>query len=363
MIKNLVICVTNDLDYDQRLLKTCQSLSAALGIKITCIGVHRNKKSIYKPNKVFQAIRFKLLFDNGPLFYLEYNLRLLIFLLTHGKKFDAITAFDADTLLASSIAKKVLKKPLFYDAHEWFTEVPELQGRTLIKRIWTSIESFGVNNALKCYTVGPIIAEKLGSNYGKEFEVVRNLPIFNQLAMEGKKENVVIYQGALNKGRCLDVFVDLAKLMPSYHFVMVGSGDLDGEIKQRLDTENLANIELTGRVLPEDLKLLTAKARYGFNMLENVGQSYYYSLANKFFDYAAEGVISINSDFPEYRILHDRYHHALLAKPTASDIRNVIEGLSAVTIEAMVNSGYKMLRENNWQLESQNLVKIYSEVH
>ena len=63
-----------------------------------------------------------------------------------------------------------------------------------------------------------------------------------------------------------------------------------------------------GMLKPQELRVETEKCFIGINLLENLGESYYRSLANKFFDYLQCGKPSVNMNFPEYKKINDKYN-------------------------------------------------------
>lgn len=77
--RKIIFTVTNDLTYDQRMQKICRSLSNA-GYEIELVGRERSF-SLLLSNESFKQTRLKCIFNKGKLFYLEYNLRLLFYLL------------------------------------------------------------------------------------------------------------------------------------------------------------------------------------------------------------------------------------------------------------------------------------------
>lgn len=358
MVERIAICVTNDLVYDQRLLKTCNALRKHFNFEILCLGVDRGREYIAS-KEPFEIFRFNMTFKKGPLFYLEYNLRSLIRLFRIRKQINQVLAFDADTLLAAGIFSGITKKPLYYDAHEWFSEVPELRNRTFVKRIWDIVERFGVKRARACYTVGPMLAEIFTLKFAKPFHYIRNTPIFHEPPPGQARAKMILYQGALNEGRCLDLFLDVAKVLPEYKFVLAGDGDIAMELSRRVQNEQLKNVQMTGKLPPADLKILTQQAIFGFNVLENKGKSYYYSLANKFFDYAAAGVISINSPFPEYETLIQKYDHAFMVEPQVDTIAKIIAVTGGEELHLKQQNGYNMMRDINWEIECEKFKKIF----
>src|SRR5690242_5506869 len=94
-MKRLIFTVTNDLNYDQRMIRICNSLAKA-GHKVLLIG-RKKKDSVHLQSQSFKQKRLHCLFQKGKWFYAEYNIRLFIYLLF--KKADLICAIDLDTIL------------------------------------------------------------------------------------------------------------------------------------------------------------------------------------------------------------------------------------------------------------------------
>ena len=104
----------------------------------------------------FRIIRFRMIFNKGFLFYKFFNIRLFIHLLFG--KYDLLIANDLDTLLPNYIVSKIRKLTLVYDSHEYFTGVPELNGRPFVKWVWTLIEKSVFPHLRNVITVSDSIA-------------------------------------------------------------------------------------------------------------------------------------------------------------------------------------------------------------
>src|SRR6476661_6581441 len=101
-LPSLVFTVTNDLNYDQRMIRICTSLSNA-GYHVTLVGRrHGHSKKLIQ--RAFQQKRLFCFFEKGKLFYIEYAIRLFVFLLF--KKFDLIGAIDLDTIVPCYLVSK-----------------------------------------------------------------------------------------------------------------------------------------------------------------------------------------------------------------------------------------------------------------
>src|SRR5207253_931566 len=133
-----------------------------------------------------------------------------------------------------------------------------------------------------------------------------------------------------------------------------GKGDIFDELvaltkKWRIEEK----IIILGYLPPSKLKQYIRNACAGCLLLENKGLSYYYSLANKFFDYMHAGIPQITIDFPEYRFINDEVNVAILIPLKVEAIVN------AATLLLVDASYYQKLVENtkvasqqyNWQRE------------
>ena len=128
MPKKVILSVTNDLSFDQRVDKMCNTLYN-LGFEVKLIGRFLPES---KPlERVYQTKRIKLFFTKGALFYAFFNFRLFFVLIF--SKVDIYHSNDLDTLLANYLAAKIRRKELVYDSHEYFLGVPEIQDRAAKK--------------------------------------------------------------------------------------------------------------------------------------------------------------------------------------------------------------------------------------
>jgi glycosyltransferase involved in cell wall biosynthesis len=241
------------------------------------------------------------------LFYATLNLRLFIFLLF--SKSDIFLSNDLDTLLANTLAAKIRGKKLVYDSHELFTEVPELEDKKTKKNIWKYIEKKCIRKANISYTVCQSIAYYYNSIYGIKMRVVRNLPLRKQIVDDFEnRENIIIYQGALNKDRGIELMIEAMTEIENYKLIIAGTGDLQDELKLLSENKNLIEkVIFTGHLDFESLHRLTSKAKLGFSLEQGSSLNYKFALPNKLFDYIQAGVPVLCSDFPEMKRIIDEY--------------------------------------------------------
>lgn len=368
-----IICtVTNDLSYDQRMIRICSSLAKA-GYEVVLIG-RQLPGSIPLQQQIFQQKRITCRFNKGKLFYLEYNLRLFILLFQH--PFDLLCAVDLDTLLPTFLWSRFRQKPLVYDAHEYFTEVPEVVDRPLTKAIWSTLARLIIPRLHHAYTVGPGLARILSARYGIPFAVIRNLPESTRptrhlpassLPSQRPDAFILLYQGALNQGRGIETAIQALQLLPpSVQLWLVGEGDLSSWLRQMTRELGLTNrVHFLGYRQPLELASITPQADLGLNLLENKGLSYYYSLANKCFDYIQAGLPAIHMDFPEYRALHEEYPAFLLLPDlNPANLAQMIEQLrnNPQQLHSLHNQCQKAARHLTWEQEAPHLLSIYQKI-
>lgn len=335
--------------------RICSSIANA-GYEVELVG--RNLPNSKPLNTLFnfKQTRLNCWFNKGKFFYLEYNLRLLFYLIS--QSCYAICAIDLDTLLACGIATMVKNNKLIFDAHEHFTEVPEVTNRKITKAIWHKIGKLFIPKAQLCYTVGPQLANILGQVYSNQFEVIMNVP-------HEVNEEYILYQGALNKSRGLAQSILAMHQVENIKLMIAGEGDLSGELRELVSKEKLQNkVQFLGFIQPNELKKITANAKLGLNLLEPNGLSYYYSLANKYFDYMQAGVPCICANFPEYIAINNIYNCSVLIDCEINSIANAINNLLSN------NEQYNLLSKNciqasanfNWNLEEQKLFNFYKNI-
>ncbi len=360
-LNRLFFAVTNDLNSDQRMLRICSTLAAA-GYEVHLHGRELPGSRVLTQRNFVQT-RMRLWFRKGPLFYLEFNIRLFLYAL--GETTDCLSAVDLDTLPAMRLAAWIKNKPLVYDAHEIFTEVPEILHSKPKQRIWQWVERTFLPGVRSSYTVNHSLAQWYAQKHGIQMQVVRNMPFAAHLIARQPHEGFILYQGALNEGRGLEALIEAMKLLPMPLY-LAGKGDVAPQLQAQVAAAGLTQqVHFTGQLDPEALRELTAKAWLGVNLLESHSLNYYYSLANKFFDYAQLGVPQLCMDFPEYSLLNEAHEVALLTNSLAPQtLASQIQRLAneANLYERLSNNALKAAQEWTWEQEAPKLLALYKEV-
>ncbi|HNL06197.1 MAG TPA: glycosyltransferase [Chitinophagales bacterium] len=369
-MKKLVFTVINDITHDQRMNRICTSLANA-GFAVSLIGRELpNSKPLQR--QVYEQKRMRLWFSKGKLFYIEYNLRLFWYLLWHN--YDVYGATDLDTLLPQFLAAKIKNKPHTYDAHEYFTELPEVVHRPLVQKFWKAVEAWIVPRTAYCYTINQTYADLFRSVYDKDFMIVRNATVLHSdWQTTPNTENTdspplyILYQGAVNVGRGVEeMIMALPHIRSDCWLYVCGKGDVYEQCVSLAQQYGVADrVKFFGWVSPDKLLPMTRQAYLGFTFFTKDGESYYYSLANRFFDYFHNGVPQLCMNYPEYSAINQQFEVALL-----------LDDLQPTKIAAAVNrlledqQEYQRLRNNcwaarkvyNWQEEEKKLVELYRRI-
>jgi glycosyltransferase involved in cell wall biosynthesis len=370
-LKTIYFTVTNDLTYDQRMIRIGHSL-ASNGYAVTLVG-RTLPGSIPLKKELFAQKRLPCWFSRGKSFYLEFNTRLFFYLLF--RKMDAVCAIDLDTILPCLFIARLKRIVRIYDAHELFSEMKEVLSRPAIKRIWDRLERYAVPRFVHGYTVSLSIADEFRKRYRSDFALIRNMPVLTaelaapaNLLLPGglaPGERFILYQGAVNEARGLEFLLPAMRNIAG-KLVICGDGNLMQPCKELVRREGLEDkVIFTGQIEPGRLRSITARAYIGLNLVEPIGLNQIYSLANKFFDYMHAAVPQVTMDFPEYRRINDEFAIGVLVdslgeKKLADAINNLWQN----------DVLYRMLQDNckqarlsyNWQEEEKKLFRFYQKI-
>lgn len=360
-MKRIIFTVTTDLVFDQRMKRICSSIHGA-GYDVLLIGRKKRSSPPISESRYKQK-RLVCFFEKGKLFYLEYNIRLLIYLMT--VKCDAICGIDLDTLLPATVASRLRRKFLIYDAHEYFTQMEEVVNRPFTRGVWKWIERLCVPRCDAAYTVSDGYGKLFEEEYDREFQVVRNITILRDSKPIWNKEAIILYQGAVNIGRGLENVIEAMQKVDG-KLIVCGDGDILSQLKELVKSLSLqAKVQFMGYVKPQELIKFTRMARLGLTLFEAEGLSNRYSLANRFFDYIHSGVPQLAMNYPEYKNFNSKFEVAAL-----------LDDLEPFTLASAMNkvlkddTYYSRLHENaiearktvNWQNEERVLIGVYDQL-
>lgn len=351
----ILFLVSNDHQTDQRMQRICSTLHEG-GYNVTLLGRYLGRP---KTKTKYNVKLLNLKRASGPLFYYEL-MQAQIRFAKQMTGVNVISSVDADTLLAACKIAKYHKAKHIHDAHELFTEVPELEGKWLKRIIWKIIERITLQKVNRAYTVSPGLKEFYEEICSTKFDLIYNYPTLkNKCDLSPKYD--VIYQGAVNKGRCVDLLI---KSAIKFNFSVVICGEGDELNRAKLQANKARNIVFMGAVMPNKLHEITSNAKIGFNVLDNSSDNYDKSLPNKTFDYIMAGKPQLISESHTLSKLNNKKSFANVVVLTVDSIgKSVISLLNNKKQYDLLSNNCMTLRKVlNWDSQKEHLLSIYENV-
>ena len=363
-----IVSVTNDLVTDQRVNKSCLALQKT-GYEVLLVG-RKQRKSPPMDKRPYASHRMKLLFEKGPLFYAEYNIRLFFFLLFH--RANLLLSNDLDTILPNYFISRLKGQKLIFDSHEYYTETPELVNRPRVQRVWKRIEGFTVPKLGKMITVCDSIADLFREKYGVEVQVIRNIPPRKALPPKGDKtalglptdKHLLILQGSgINIQRGAEELVQAMSLLDNCFLRIIGGGDVLPILKQMVEELKIADrVRFFPRMPYAQMMSYTQLAELGFCLDKDTNLNYRFSLPNKLFDFIQAGVPIVASHLTEIEKIIRKYDLGLFIE------NHEPETIAATIREALSDEARRERWKQNlsvaaqdlcWENEEQKLFAFY----
>lgn len=368
-VKRAIISVTNDLVTDRRIDKTSLALIKA-GFSVAMVG-RRKRDSLPLEKREYYTKRMFLLFEKGPLFYMEYTIRLFFYLLFH--KSDLLVSNDLDTLLPNYLVSRLKKKPLIYDTHEYYTGVPELVNRPFVRHFWKRIENWIFPKLDNIITVNNSIASLYNKEYNVDIKVVRNIPpkpdslknlSRKELGLPEEKPIILLQGAGINVQRGAEEAIEAMQFIDNALFLIIGSGDVIDILHDLVKKLNLNEKVLFLPKQPFDRLIHYTKcADIGVTIDKDTNINYRYSLPNKLFDYINAGIPILASSLVEIKHIVEKYDIGVLIEShdpehIAMKIKYMM-GNKKRTAQWKANLKKASL-ELDWNTEEKVLLEIFS---
>ncbi|MCK9616213.1 MAG: glycosyltransferase [Lentimicrobiaceae bacterium] len=368
-MKKVIVSVTNDLVTDRRVDKTCQTLLKS-GFDVTLAG-RRKTDSLTLEKRNYRTHRFRLLFEKGPFFYAEYNIRLFFYLLS--QKVQLLVSNDLDTLLPNFLVSKLKRIPLVYDSHEYYTQTPELVHRKRVQQVWKRIEKWIFPRLTDIITVNESIAGLYRNEYKKKIKVIRNIPPqLKPVVLKSKQElgipenkKIILLQGAgINMQRGAEEAVEAMQYVENAILLIIGGGDVIEKLKEQVQKLKLQDKVLFIPKQPLDSLIhYTLHADIGLTLDKDTNINYRFSLPNKLFDYIHAGVPVLASRLPEIEKIISNYHiGTFIENHEPTHIAEKINFMLTNTEEYQrwKNNLPKAAHNLNWEEEEKIAMEIYA---
>ncbi|MBB2777139.1 UNVERIFIED_ORG: O-antigen/teichoic acid export membrane protein/glycosyltransferase involved in cell wall biosynthesis [Comamonas terrigena] len=288
-----------------------------------------------------------------------------------GMKISCFNCHSLPVLPLSVIVKFWKRCALVYDPHELETETAGLRGgrQWLMRRLEKTL----IGRADAVCVVNHSIAEWYANRYRlRKVWVVRNVPyrseskpmrtgLLRKSLGISSEDMLFLYQGLLAPGRGIHLLIEaFSKLPLDRHLVFMGYGELAEDVK--CAAAIYPNIHFMSAVSPDLVNDYTVDADIGIALIENVCQSYYLCLPNKLFEYVANGVPALVSDFPEMRRAVCELDYGWTTTPDVKHLTDFVLQLNPVDFAAKRRNAAIYGQENCWQKEESELLEIYRDL-
>ncbi len=225
---------------------------------------------------------------------------------------DIIHAHDLPQLYGAVLAKRQLKVPLVYDAHEAYPEIDTLTPEQQV--FLRTREAKLIKETDQAYTVNPFIARFMEEQYHhKPVNVIMNATSPPENFVPGKHDDrirkhlklgadqhILIFQGWMaDVGRGLTELVEgMGLVRDNIHLVMMGYGDTDlfREIASKAGAQE--RVHFFDPVPWEELVAWSAAADAGIIPYQPVDLNHRFCSPNKLFEFTAARLPMLANDLP-----------------------------------------------------------------
>ena len=281
---------------------------------------------------------------------------------------DVLHFHDPELLF---LARKMAKKHIvIYDAHE---DLPkQIMSKSYIKpflrKPMACIAGYMERRTAKqihgVISVVDEIVERF-KQYRSNTILLANYPIINaeETIHYELKNSAIVYAGAVAQIRGVVEMAKIAKQIqePVHIYGPVKNEVLEEECKILSDSF----AKFYGKIDQEELFNILKKSSIGLIILHPV-PNYINSSPNKLFEYMANGMAVVASDFPVWKEIINTYKCGICVNPLDVDeVANAISYLKNnpdIAVEMGKNGRKAVLEHFNWEVESKKLINFYREI-
>lgn len=358
--------------FESRILKETNSiikLNLASRIIILSAGEKGQLKDepVTERIKVHRIIPFLNIFSDSKiskaLFYVEFYIRALFFGVR--QKINVINCHSLMMLPLAVFLKRIKYAKLIYDPHELETERLGLHG------LGQKVSKWVERNLILACDATIVVSESILKWYSSSYQLqniflIRNTPHY----FKTSKGNILrkklgipdeplifLYQGLINEGRSIELYLSAFSKMNDHHLVIMGYGPLEPTVKHY--AAKFSNIHFQPAVKPSEVLEYTQSADIGLSLIENCCLSYYYSLPNKFFEYIMAEVPLVVSNFPDMANLVKSLDIGWAVEVTEEGLFIAIK---SITRDHLIVKKEKLKNVKNqftWEIEEMTLIKIF----
>lgn len=337
----------------------------------------------------WRATRFEQLFMRGPKALAaktrqklaDYVSRELLLQNALFLKPNILHCHDLEPLSGAVAAKKKLKIPLVFDAHEIYEDLaqgsPELSAkyRAIILKHQKSVDHFvTINDSIASFYDAKYRLPKptIIKNATRLHDPVAYDGRMHDAAQLSREQNILLYQGGFAEKRGLRYLVAAsAHLRDDWTLVMMGWGRLEPVLRQLGEEAVAAShdqratpcIAFIPPAPQAELALWSAGGTVGVIPYERVGLNHLYCTPNKLWEYPAAGVPILCTPLVEMRNVIDEHGIGWLlpeGEDSAEAIAAVVNKLQPSQIDKARAACARYMTVEGWHKYEQRLIDLYT---
>jgi glycosyltransferase involved in cell wall biosynthesis len=282
------------------------------------------------------------------------------------EKADIYHAHDVDTLLPAVIVGFLKKKPVIYDAHEYWYGA---RGRAISVGLMKWIERVCIRHCSHTFAVNSSIAESMALHYSVPLPTVLMnvpdcIPAEPPQMMENGHPVELLYHGYFQAGRGVEILVNAISLVKSpVHLTLRGSGDLELSLKSQVEVLGLQDKVSFVPLVPMQEVVRAASSSHIGIFFPYPKELLEFTLPNKIFEYMAAGLALITNDMVEIRKIVIGHNIGVVCKDDSTEaLSQVIDELAQdrIRLEQYRSNAWHAYEEfYTWQKHQQVLLNAY----
>lgn len=372
---HVVNIVLNDFTNDSRVLKTSKTLMG-LGMDVRVVALHREGLPEHDCVSGVPVDRIRLQSRNWskhPLVQLVKFAEFAFRFLFAYKNAGVLHCNDLNALVVGCLCK--LAKPktaIVYDSHEFAINAVPGESQWSVRSKYC-LERLLIRFASAVITVSNSIAEEYARMYRiRKPYLVLNCPNYVEAPKTdtlrtafglSRSQKVFLYQGALSRGRGIEIILEAFSRRRDSACVLVcmGYGPLESLVKEQARDSN--NIFFHPAVSPGDILAYTGSADYGISFIEDLCLSYRYCLPNKLFEYLMAGVPVLVSNLVEMQgLVGTEGVGAVADGNTVSGFLKAVDRLLEMDYVTLTDRVRAARRKYCWENQEAILQQIYQKL-
>ena len=281
---------------------------------------------------------------------------------------DYILAHDYFMALPGWIASKLFKKPLIYDAYEFYT--PQ-RGVKMSKRdyFFFIIEKFVIKRSNLVFSANIERSRLMKSAYKLERlpVPVLNIPNYDHSIINKKIFNphfiTVVYEGYISYTRFVDLLVDSFEYLPgNYKLVFIGAGADDDKLKKLILSKDYnKRIEIKGRIDTKDIIPALSKCDIGFVGYPFTILNNRFCSPNKIYEYPTAGIPFVSTNQSTIWRITNNYHICEYYDPKKDGAAGIAKAIQKIAenYSDYVNNLIRFISDNKWDKEEIKILNSF----